>query len=114
VASGVELRAGRRAFFWKIAYDEAFAAFSPGVLLTRALSNRLRQQSEVGLIDSCAAPDHPMIDRVWPGRLEFADFALPLGLSPMYSACLAFERAAPGLRDRAKRVILPMMRRKRS
>ena len=47
IASGVELRAGRRAFFWKIAYDEAFAAYSPGVLLTRALSRRNGREGEV-------------------------------------------------------------------
>jgi CelD/BcsL family acetyltransferase involved in cellulose biosynthesis len=114
IASGVELRAGRRAFFWKIAYDEAFAAYSPGVLLTRALSKRLAEEGEVDVIDSCAAPGHPMIDRVWPGRLEFADLASPLGASPLFGPCLAWERAAPRLRQRAKDVLFPLLRRKRS
>ena len=114
VASGVELRAGPRAFFWKIAHDEAFAAYSPGVLLTRALSRRLVEEGEVGLIDSCAAPDHPMIDRVWPGRLEFCDIAIPLGAAPLFSSLLAWERAAPRLRQRMKQVVLPLLGRKRS
>jgi len=114
VASGIELRAGRRAFFWKIAYDEALAAFSPGVLLTRALSRRLAEEGEVDLIDSCAAPDHPMIDRVWPGRLEFSDFAFVLGPAPLFSAFLAWDRAAPRLRERIKDVALPLLGRKRS
>jgi CelD/BcsL family acetyltransferase involved in cellulose biosynthesis len=114
VASGVEVRAGARAFFWKIAYDEAFAAYSPGVLLTRVLSRQLGDEGEVELIDSCAAPDHPMIDRVWPGRLEFADFVLPLGPAPLFSASLAWERAAPRLRERLKDFVLPLLGRKRS
>ena len=33
VAMGIVLRSRDRAFFWKIAYDEAFAAQSPGVQL---------------------------------------------------------------------------------
>ena len=73
---GVELDAGGRAFFWKIAYDETLAGYSPGVLLTRALSRRLLAESRMNLVDSCAAPDHPMIDRLWPDRLEFTDIAL--------------------------------------
>jgi CelD/BcsL family acetyltransferase involved in cellulose biosynthesis len=114
IASGLELRAGRRAFFWKISYDEAFAPYSPGVLLSRALARRLAQEGEIELIDSCAAENHPMIDRVWPGRLEFADFALPVGASPLYPTFLAWERAAPRLRQRLKPFVLPLLGRKRS
>ncbi len=94
VAAGIVLRSGRRAFFWKIAFDEEFAAFSPGVLLTREIAKHLAAGGEVDLVDSCAAPDHPMIDHVWPGRLEFVDLALRLDGS------IAFE---PWLTLRARR-----------
>jgi CelD/BcsL family acetyltransferase involved in cellulose biosynthesis len=113
IASGLLLRSGRRAFFWKTAYDEAFAGYSPGVLLTNALTRQVSESGEVDIIDSCAAPDHPMIDHVWPGRLDFVDLAIAIGSSPLFEAWLAFERAAPKLRERAKRWLLPLMRRKR-
>ncbi len=113
IAAGVVLRSGRRAFFWKIAFDEALAAYSPGVMLTRALSDDIDARGEVDVIDSCAAQDHPMIDHLWPGRLEFADFAMPGG-SPLFGPFLAWERAAPGLRERTKRIVLPLLGRKRS
>lgn len=116
IAMGVELDAGGRAFFWKIAYDETLAGYSPGVLLTRALSRRLLAESRMNLIDSCAAPDHPMIDRLWPDRLEFTDIALasPAAAGRMFDASLAMERAAPKLRDFVKRTIFPLLGRKLS
>jgi hypothetical protein len=41
---GIVLRSRDRAFFWKIAYDEAFAAQSPGVQL--ALETTQIQQAD--------------------------------------------------------------------
>jgi CelD/BcsL family acetyltransferase involved in cellulose biosynthesis len=114
IAAGVLLRSGRRAFFWKIAFDETFAAYSPGVLLTLAIARQAAESREVDLIDSCAAPDHPMIDHLWTGRLDFVDLALPFGGSPLFDPWLAWERAAPQLREQAKQALLPMLGRKRS
>jgi CelD/BcsL family acetyltransferase involved in cellulose biosynthesis len=114
LAAGVVLSSGRRAFFWKIAFDEDFAAYSPGLLLTLAIARRAAEGSEIDLIDSCAAPDHPMIDHVWLGRLALVDLALPFRGSALFAPLLAWERAAPALRERAKRALLPMLRRKRS
>ena len=41
IAAAIVLRSGRSAWFWKIAYDEAFARFSPGVMLSVALTEEL-------------------------------------------------------------------------
>lgn len=114
IAAGVLLMANRRAFFWKIAYDEGYAAFSPGVLLTLALTRSLAESGEVDLIDSCAMPDHPMIDHVWPGRLEFVDLAIPNGAAPFFEPWLVWERNAPRLKEDIKRMLLPLLGRKRS
>ncbi len=78
IAAGVLLKAGDRAFYWKTAYDEAQADTSPGVQVTLALSRRLAATPGLTLADSCALPDHPMINRVWGDRLEFEDRALGL------------------------------------
>jgi hypothetical protein len=76
IAAGAVLRAGARAFYWKTAYDPAYAAFSPGLQLTLAMSRDLKADSSLEVADSCADPNHPMIDRIWPRRIELADFVL--------------------------------------
>ena len=78
IAMGVLLKSADRAFFWKIAYDEAHATRSPGVLFTQDLTRRQIADTRIVMTDSCARPDHPMINRLWPGRLALADVAIPL------------------------------------
>jgi hypothetical protein len=57
------------AFAFKIAYDEAFAHYSPGVLLEMENIEQIRKyHPEVAWMDSCAIAHHPMIDRLWTGR----------------------------------------------
>jgi hypothetical protein len=116
IAIGVVLRDGARAFYWKTAYDEEFAEFSPGVQLTLALSRRLERDPGLALVDSCALQDHPMIDRIWPGRIELVDFALAAGASRGWrlSACVALERAWAAARERAKRIVNRLRGSKRS
>ena len=65
------------AFSYKIAYDEAFARFSPGVLIERhALA--LLDEPGIEWVDSCAAADHPMIDSLWAERRAVVRVTLPL------------------------------------
>jgi CelD/BcsL family acetyltransferase involved in cellulose biosynthesis len=54
--------AGNLAF--KIAYDETFARYSPGVQMTLDVLAHLDADSRVAWIDSCAEPDHSMINRL--------------------------------------------------
>ena len=109
IGAGVELRAARRSFFWKIAYDETYAAYSPGVLLTRALTAKLAEEGAVDLVDSCAQPGHPMIERLWADRLDFADLAVARADGPYFAASLAVERARLELRERIKSVALGLL-----
>ncbi|MFO6445593.1 GNAT family N-acetyltransferase [Erythrobacter sp. NE805] len=52
------------AFSFKTAFDEAYARFSPGMLLQ--LENlALIERPGVRWADSCAAEGHPMIERLW-------------------------------------------------
>ena len=88
IAMAIVLRSGDRAYFWKTAYDERFARYSPGVQLTRALAERQISDAAVQITDSCAIADHPMIDRLWPDRL--AMFDLLIGVDP------ARKNAFPG------------------
>jgi CelD/BcsL family acetyltransferase involved in cellulose biosynthesis len=73
VAAAITLRSRDYGWFWKIAYDEAWAQFSPGVLLALELTDQLLQDDRLARVDSCATANHPMIDRLWHERLPLAD-----------------------------------------
>jgi hypothetical protein len=80
IASVVTLRSAGGAWCWKIAYDESLARFSPGVQAMMALTEALLADETVAFADSCATPDHPMIDHLWRERITLAD--LMIGLRP--------------------------------
>ncbi|WP_240481684.1 GNAT family N-acetyltransferase [Novosphingobium fuchskuhlense] len=66
------------AFSYKTAFDEHFARFSPGVLLQ--LENlALLERAGVRWADSCAAPDHPMIDSLWRERRVIGRYSIAIG-----------------------------------
>jgi hypothetical protein len=78
VASGVVLRHQDRAFFFKLGVDERFAKLSPGVQLTLDLTRHFCTDPGIAVADSTAAPDHPMINPIWRGRLAIGDVLIPL------------------------------------
>lgn len=80
IAAAITLRSGDGAWFWKIAYDERFGRYSPGVLLTVALTEDLLDDLQAASADSCATADHPMIDHIWRERLPLCD--LMIGVRP--------------------------------
>lgn len=77
VAAGVLLRHARRAYFFKIAYDENFAKTSPGVQLTLDITRSLCADAAIDSVDSTAIANHPMIDHIWRDRQPIADLLLP-------------------------------------
>jgi CelD/BcsL family acetyltransferase involved in cellulose biosynthesis len=112
IAVTITLRSGGTAWFWKIAYDEAHASFSPGVQLTLDLTRQLLADDIPARVDSCATADHPMIDHLWRERLALEDlliapggaslsrFRLARHLETLRRAALA---GAKRLRDRFRR-----------
>jgi CelD/BcsL family acetyltransferase involved in cellulose biosynthesis len=60
--------AGRGAYSFKIAHDESFARFSPGALLMMKVIDAYHADPRVDWADSCAIPNHPMIDHIWAER----------------------------------------------
>jgi Acetyltransferase (GNAT) domain len=73
IAAIVTLRSGDTAWSWKIAYDEAFARASPGVQILLDSTEAILADASIASADSCASPDHPMIDHIWRERLILAD-----------------------------------------
>lgn len=80
-------------FSFKTAFDEAFARFSPGVLLQRE-NLALLSRPDIQWCDSCAAPDHPMIDSLWTERRPIGRISVAIG-GPLrraaFDALLALE-----------------------
>ena len=73
VAAAITLRSRDQGWFWKTAYDESVAQFSPGVLLALELTECLLADDSLARVDSCAIANHPMIDRLWGERLALVD-----------------------------------------
>jgi len=99
VAAGLVLRHGRRAFFFKIAYDERLSKLSPGVQLTLDLTQRLCADPDIDDADSIAIAGHPMINRIWPARLPVGDLLMPTGhgagiILPVFAASIAARECA--------------------
>lgn len=80
------------AFAFKTAFDERLARFSPGVLLQRE-NLALLEREGIAWCDSCAAPDHPMIDHFWRERRAIGRWSIALG-GPIRRAAFAGLLAA--------------------
>jgi CelD/BcsL family acetyltransferase involved in cellulose biosynthesis len=92
---------------WKIAHDERFSAGSPGVQIYLDLTEALLSDPAIAFVDSCATPDHPMIDHLWRERLDMADWMVALSPGATFSLACRLEAArrhvgtlARKLRDR--------------
>ena len=68
IASKCNFLSGDSGVAFKIAFDEAFARYSPGALLEMYNIARLHERSATNSMDSCADPDHPMINHLWSER----------------------------------------------
>jgi hypothetical protein len=98
IAALIVLRSGDTAWCWKIAYDEQHARASPGVQLMLQATKTLLAEPGLSHIDSCAAPDHPMIDHIWRERLPLADRLVRPG--PDGGAAFALTRLLEAARTR--------------
>lgn len=72
VAMKLNVLAAPGSFSFKIAYDEAYSKYSPGVLLELENIRRLHASRTIGWMDSLALADHPMLDRLWLDQTAIA------------------------------------------
>ncbi|MEH2526567.1 MULTISPECIES: GNAT family N-acetyltransferase [unclassified Bradyrhizobium] len=106
VAAAIVLRHQDRAFYFKLGVDERFAKFSPGVQLTLELTRHLCADPAIRLVDSTAAPDHPMINPVWRGRLAIGDVLIPLRRrDPLVSLIRAALGVRGAIREPVRRIV---------
>ncbi len=95
---------GPRAWLGKIAFDEEFARYSPGVLLVLEATKDLLTRPGITCVDSSAIPDHPMINRIWRDRLAMCDLlvATPGTSRTAFRLIAAAEKTKRAARHRAK------------
>ena len=67
-------------YTWKTAYDESYSAWSPGTLLMIEATKTHLDDPNIRVTDSCAAPDHIVMDRLWSERRRMG--TLVLGITP--------------------------------
>lgn len=92
---------GPGAFAFKIAYDEAFERFSPGVLLELENVRRVHGMPQIAWMDSTADAVHFMINRLWLDRRTVETLLVSPGdawgncmvaIFPLLRACKAATR----------------------
>ena len=65
-------------FSYKTCFDEAYARYSPGVLLQQE-NLAMLERADIAACDSCAAADHPMIDHIWRERRAIGRLSVAIG-----------------------------------
>ena len=95
IATLFAIVAGERAWLGKIAFDEAHAKYSPGVLQILDATESLFAEGGITLVDSCAAPDN-----IWRDRIAVCDVLV--GTPGMRTARFRAMAAAERLRRRAR------------
>jgi hypothetical protein len=106
VAALVVLRSGDMGWAWKIAHDEAYVRFSPGVQIMLEATEQLLADEHILRVDSCATANHPMIDHIWRERLRVADcmFAITRDGARAFAAVRTAEAARRALISCIKKV----------
>jgi CelD/BcsL family acetyltransferase involved in cellulose biosynthesis len=94
IAMHLSILAPPGAYAFKIAFDEAFVRYSPGVLLELENVRRLHRMPHIQWMDSLAIAGHTLMERVWSGR------------APMQSMLVAAS-----VHGRAALALLPTLRR---
>ena len=74
IGTTIGLKSGDAAWGWKVAYDEAYAHYSPGVLAVTELTKAVLADPAITQADSCATSADTMALQLWSERLTMADY----------------------------------------
>jgi CelD/BcsL family acetyltransferase involved in cellulose biosynthesis len=69
--------AGEGIFYFKIAFDETYRRFSPGMQLEMEMLKLFHERSNALWMDSCADANNAMINRLWPDRRRLTTMVVP-------------------------------------
>ena len=70
------LLSGDAVFRFKIAFDESFAHYRPGLQLEVRMLDQFRDEMRQSWVDSCADPDSPLFKNFWPERRPIGSYVL--------------------------------------
>jgi CelD/BcsL family acetyltransferase involved in cellulose biosynthesis len=102
IAAAITLLSGAGAWYWKIAYDEKFARYAPGMLLTAALTEQLAEDETIARTDSCAAPGNTTLEPIWGERLSLCDRLIAVRPSARFGFACRLEGARRAVMSAAK------------
>lgn len=90
-----------QASFSKIAYNEDHARLSPGAMIILEATRALFAEGAVTMIDSCAIPDHPMLDNIWRDRLPVCNMMVAAEnvSATTFALAVAASRLKTGIRS---------------
>ena len=89
----------RELYAWKMAFDEAYAARSPGVLMMIDATRHMIDDPAVGRVDSLADPGHAMIESLWGEKVAMSHTMVSLkGGDARFAVAMVLERARERLR----------------
>lgn len=107
VAVALLARADGRVWFYKTAYDERFARYSPGFALDLVVTDHLLADPTVTLGDSLVSEPNIRFERLWRERLPMADWLTEIDASRggFGAAIVRLETARRAARGHAKRAV---------
>ena len=68
-----------QAVAWKTAFDETHRSAGPGSLVMALASEAMIADPAIERVDSCAMPDHRVVNRLWHGRMALGTLVIGLG-----------------------------------
>lgn len=101
LALKINVLAGETIFCLKIAYDESWSSLSPGIQLELDALKFFHEAPQAKLMDSCADPRNPMINRLWPDRRQLVSHVTVAG-GPGGLVTTGVIKAARGLREQRR------------
>ena len=111
IAMQCNFLAGTGAYAFKVAYDERHADASPGLQLeVHAMRHLPVQDPQLRWMDSCARPDHAMMNRLWLQRRTISRFVIASRVSPAIAWIVG--RRASRIARRVLRVLREGLRRR--
>jgi hypothetical protein len=79
IARCCNLLAGKASYGYRVAYDEAFAYYSPGLMAEVEAIRDFHRLREVEWMDSMTDPDNALINRLWKHRRGFQNLLVGVG-----------------------------------
>ena len=94
IAMQVDVHAGQAAFGFKIAFDDRFSRFSPGMVLVQDSMIRAHTQRRMDWMDCCAAAGNETTNHLWGQRRMIGDILLSTGrpLGELFLSILPLAR----------------------